>query len=115
MTSTLDEAPAVSAARAARVGDEHGVLTSEQVRDFIAAQLEHTDIDGKSVCILVPDGTRTCPLPLLLGAVHRALHGRVTRMTTLIALGTHQPMSRGRSRPAPRLRGGAARGRPIPG
>ena len=93
MTSTLDEAPAVSAARAARVGDEHGVLTSEQVRDFIAAQLEDTDIDGKSVCILVPDGTRSCPLPLLLGAVHRALHGRVTRMTTLIALGTHQPMS----------------------
>jgi nickel-dependent lactate racemase len=43
--------------------------------------------------MLVPDGTRTCPLPLLLGAVHEALVGRVTRMTVLIALGTHQPMS----------------------
>jgi nickel-dependent lactate racemase len=30
---------------------------------------------------------------MLVGAVHEALHGRVTRMTTLIALGTHQPMS----------------------
>ena len=34
-------------------------------------------------------------MPLLLKAVHRALHGRVTRMTTLVALGTHQPMSEG--------------------
>jgi len=93
MTSTLDEAPSVSAARAARVGGTDGVLTADQVTDFVLDQLGAVDLDGRSVCILVPDGTRTCPLPLLLGAVHRALHGRVTRMTTLIALGTHQPMS----------------------
>jgi nickel-dependent lactate racemase len=56
-------------------------------------QLDATDLDGKSVCIIVPDATRSCPMPLLLKAVHGALHGRVARMTTLIALGTHQPMS----------------------
>jgi nickel-dependent lactate racemase len=88
-----DEAPEQAARRAARLGDEHVVLTSEQVRGFIAEQLAAADVDGKSVCILVPDGTRTCPLPLLVGAVHEALHGRVSRMTTLVALGTHQPMS----------------------
>ncbi len=63
------------------------------MRAFVRDQLAEVDLDGRSVCILVPDGTRTCPLPLLLGAVHEALAGRVSRMTVLIALGTHQPMS----------------------
>jgi nickel-dependent lactate racemase len=44
------------------------------------------------VCVVVPDGTRSCPLPLLLSAVHGALIGRVTRLTVLVALGTHAPM-----------------------
>ena len=43
--------------------------------------------------MLVPDGTRTFPLPLLIRAVHRALRDRVSRLTVLIALGTHAPMS----------------------
>ena len=42
---------------------------------------------------MVPDRTRTCPLPLILGAVHRALAGRAKEVTVLIALGTHQAMS----------------------
>ena len=60
---------------------------------FIAEQLDAADLDGKSVCIIVPDATRSCPMPLLLKAVHSALHGRASRLTTLVALGTHQPMS----------------------
>jgi lactate racemase len=40
----------------------------------------------------LPDGTRSCPLPLLFGAVHDALHGRVSAMTALVALGTHAAM-----------------------
>ena len=60
---------------------------------FIAEQLDAADLDGKSVCIIVPDATRSCPMPLLLKAVHGALHGRASRLTTLVALGTHQPMS----------------------
>jgi nickel-dependent lactate racemase len=93
MTSTIDDAPSAAARRAARIGDEHGVLTTEQVTNFIAEQLAATDVDGKSVCIVVPDATRTCPLPMLVRAVHAALYGRASAMTTLIALGTHQPMS----------------------
>jgi nickel-dependent lactate racemase len=93
MTTTVEETPAQAATRAARIGDEHGVLTTEQVTEFIAVQLRATDLDGRSVCIVVPDGTRTCPLPMLVGAVHAALNGRAARITTLIALGTHQPMS----------------------
>jgi nickel-dependent lactate racemase len=84
--------PATQTSTAAQIGGPDGLLTADQVRAFVAAQLAAVRLDGRSVCVVVPDGTRTCPLPLLLGAVHRALHGRATRMTALIALGTHTPV-----------------------
>ena len=77
---------------ASQVGGADGVLTDEQVREFVHEQLAAVDLDGRSVCVLVPDGTRSCPMPLLLGAVHEALHGRVSRLTVLVALGTHSRM-----------------------
>jgi lactate racemase len=79
-------------AQAARIGGADRILTPDEVTGFVAEQLAGLDVDGRSVCVLVPDGTRTCPLPLLVGAVHRALHGRVSRLTVLIALGTHGAM-----------------------
>ncbi len=65
------------------------MLSEAQVRDFISEQLGASRLDGRSVCVLVPDATRSCPLPLLLSAVHGALRGRVTQLTVLVALGTH--------------------------
>jgi len=78
---------------AARAGGADRILGDDEVREFVATQLGALDVDGRSVCVLVPDGTRVCPLPLLVGAVHAALHGRVSRLTVLIALGTHGAMS----------------------
>jgi nickel-dependent lactate racemase len=69
------------------------VLTDDEVTAYIAEKLGEVPLDGRSVCVLVPDGTRTCPLPLLMAAVHRALHGRVSALTVLVALGTHSAMS----------------------
>jgi len=48
--------------------------------------------DGKSVLVIVPDHTRTCPLPLLARAFHDALTGRAGRLDFLVALGTHPPL-----------------------
>jgi nickel-dependent lactate racemase len=75
------------------VGGPQETLTEQQVRTFVAEALGAEDLDGASVCLVVPDGTRSSPLPLLLGAVHEALAGRVSAMTAVIALGTHQAMS----------------------
>jgi nickel-dependent lactate racemase len=77
---------------AVRIGGADRILTEEEVSAFVGEQLAGIDADGRSVCVLVPDGTRTFPLPLLIRAVHRALHGRVSRLTVLVALGTHAPM-----------------------
>jgi lactate racemase len=78
---------------AAVVGGPGGVLDAETVRAFVTEQLAGVPLDGRSLCVVVPDGTRSCPLPFLLQTLHAAVRDRVTRLTVLIALGTHQPMS----------------------
>jgi nickel-dependent lactate racemase len=92
MTATSALPPGL-AASAARLGDASTVLDDEQITAFVTEQLGAHPFDGRRVCVLVPDGTRTCPLPLLMRAVHGALHGRVTRLTVLVALGTHAAMT----------------------
>jgi nickel-dependent lactate racemase len=78
---------------AAVVGGAGEVLSEERVTAFVVEQLAARDFDGRSVCVIVPDATRSCPLPLLLSAVHTALTGRATKVTVLIALGTHAAMT----------------------
>lgn len=79
--------------KADRIGGPDGILGSDEVRAFVLRSLAGAGLDGRSVCVIVPDGTRSCPLPLLLSAVHEALDGRATRVTVLVALGTHAAMS----------------------
>ncbi len=61
--------------------------------EFVARALAGADLDAKRVCLVVPDGTRTCPLPLIMRACHEALAGRAKEVTVVIALGTHQGMT----------------------
>jgi nickel-dependent lactate racemase len=91
MTETLGSA-ATLARRVAHLGGPERLLSDEQVVAFINEQLSAADLDGRSVCVVIPDGTRSCPLPLLLRAVHGALVGRASRLTALVALGTHAAM-----------------------
>jgi nickel-dependent lactate racemase len=80
-------------AGAAHIGGPGETLDPVRVREFLAGALEPVRLDGRGLCVLVPDATRSCPLPLLLSAVHSAVWGRVSRFTVLIALGTHSPMT----------------------
>ena len=81
------------AADVVTLGGADEVLDADRVTGFLAECLAGEDLDGRSVCVIVPDATRSCPLPLLLSAVHGALVGRVTRLTVLVALGTHAAMT----------------------
>ncbi|MEU4560165.1 lactate racemase domain-containing protein [Actinoplanes sp. NPDC023936] len=75
------------------IGSARDILGDESVRAFVAAQLSGEDLDGRRICVIVPDATRSCPLPMLMSALHEALHGRAAAVTVLIALGTHAPMT----------------------
>jgi nickel-dependent lactate racemase len=90
--ATLPDTVGEHAARAQALGGPDRVLSDAEVVEFVEECLAGQDLDGRSVCLVVPDGTRTCPLPLLLKAIHGSLVGRVTRLTVLIALGTHAAM-----------------------
>ncbi|PZO61797.1 MAG: hypothetical protein DI635_14160, partial [Pseudoxanthomonas suwonensis] len=90
---TIQPIPEGLAERAALLGGPEGVLTEQQIREFVAQQLAGADVDGKSVCLIIPDGTRAVPLPRVLRPIHEALAGRAASVTVLIALGTHAAMS----------------------
>jgi nickel-dependent lactate racemase len=77
----------------ATIGGPEVVLAEPDVGAFIRTALASADLDGRSVCVVVPDGTRSCPLPLILREVYGALAPRVSKLTVLIALGTHAAMS----------------------
>jgi lactate racemase len=91
MTDTV--VPQQLAATASTIGGSDVVLTDEQVHDHILASLAQMNLDGRSVAVVVPDGTRAVSMPLLMRSVHEALDGRATSVTVVIALGTHAAMS----------------------
>lgn len=68
-------------------------LTADQVQQWFATQLPIDDFVGQRILLIVPDATRTAPLPLLFGALYERLRPVVTQLDVMIALGTHPPMS----------------------
>ena len=69
------------------------VLSPQEVRSWIATHIPTADYAGQRVLLVIPDGTRTAPLPLLFAALHDHLGAVVATMDAIVALGTHQPMS----------------------
>jgi nickel-dependent lactate racemase len=69
------------------------LMTDEAVRHWFADRPPVADFAGKRVLVIVPDATRTAPLPLLFGELHARLAGVVAKLDVLVALGTHPPMS----------------------
>lgn len=68
-------------------------LTEEALEAIIAQGLASLPLDGRRVLILIPDGTRTMPLPLFFRLLTRHLLPRVRAVDFLVALGTHPPLS----------------------
>ncbi|HSN11315.1 MAG TPA: lactate racemase domain-containing protein [Propionibacteriaceae bacterium] len=74
------------------IGGAHQHLSDAELAEFVDRNLAPLPLDGKDVVLVVPDGTRSMPLPLVMGIVHKALIGRVAKLTAVIALGTHSYM-----------------------
>ena len=74
-------------------GSTTETLSAESVQELLARALQPMPLDGKRVLVIIPDGTRTAPIPLLFRLLYEQIGRRVGRLDYLIALGTHQPMS----------------------
>jgi len=68
-------------------------LTEEDVRELATEALGRTELDSKRVLVIIPDSTRTAPVPLLFCLLHELLWDRVKVLDYLVALGTHPLMS----------------------
>src|SRR3970282_1536663 len=88
--------PAVSAITDPSVvgrGVDAGFLPVDEVRAIAGEGLARLPLDGRRVLVLIPDGTRTMPMPLLFDVLDQAVGPRAAALDFLVALGTHAPMS----------------------
>ena len=74
-------------------GQVTGALSGNEVRGLVTDALDGASLDGKRVLVIIPDSTRTAPIPLFFRLFHEVLWGRVAALDFVVALGTHQPMS----------------------
>ncbi len=67
-------------------------MTEDEVRETLARGLEDLPA-GRRVLVLIPDGTRHAPIPMLFRLLHEVVGQRAARLDFMIALGTHPAMS----------------------
>ena len=67
-------------------------LTQEDVHEVVCEGLSSLALDGRRLLVIIPDGTRTMPMPLMFDPIEAAAGTRVAGLDYLVALGTHQPM-----------------------
>src|SRR5437588_10937152 len=79
-------------------GSTTATLTTEDVQELLAAADEELlvraglDPANKRVLVIIPDGTRTAPIPLMFRLLYEQIGHRAAQLDYLIALGTHPPM-----------------------
>lgn len=68
-------------------------LSEEVVAAFLHKSFQGWNLKAKRLLVIIPDGTRTAPIPLLFRLIAQELAGQVAELDYLVALGTHPPMS----------------------
>jgi lactate racemase len=73
---------------------QRGVRLDEPaIRDLCAAEIARWDVRDRRVLMIVPDGTRSAPMGVMLRVLHQLLGTQTAAFDVLVALGTHPPMS----------------------
>lgn len=75
------------------IGYTDRLLSEEEVSDTVRTGLIGQNLNGKRVLVIIPDATRSGPIPLMFRLICENLLGKVKALDFLIALGTHQPLS----------------------
>jgi nickel-dependent lactate racemase len=74
-------------------GSAQRPLSGDDVRRILHAAFDPLPIDGQRVLVIIPDGTRTMPMPMMFSLIQSVVGARSAALDYLVALGTHQPMS----------------------
>jgi lactate racemase len=80
-------------------GSTTATLTVEDIQQLLASADDELlvgvglDPTHKRVLVIIPDGTRTAPIPLMFRLLYEQFGRRVAQLDYLIALGTHPHMS----------------------
>jgi len=70
-------------------------LTRNDVRRFVSEAASQLSIKSKRVLVIVPDGTRTMPMPLMFELLQAEIGAQASACDYLVALGTHAHMDEG--------------------
>jgi nickel-dependent lactate racemase len=69
------------------------VLSNDEVRQVVAQAAAGLNLAGKRVLAIIPDGTRTMPMPLMFQFLQEEIGARAAACDYLVALGTHSFMN----------------------
>ena len=73
-------------------------MDKQSIIEWIHNNIHAADFENKRVLLIVPDSTRTAPLPILFPAIRKLLGPVASKLDLLVALGTHPPMPQDRIR-----------------
>jgi nickel-dependent lactate racemase len=73
--------------------NKNGPLETAALTEAIAHFFDRNDYTGKRLLLLIPDNTRSGPVGQVFKHIFDCLHGKVSALDLLVALGTHQPMT----------------------
>lgn len=73
-------------------GSPASTLGRDEIATLLMQAFDTQPLDGKRVLVIIPDGTRSAPIPLFFDLLYQTIGRRVARLDYLIALGTHPPM-----------------------
>lgn len=84
---------AVSAGPLVGRGSAEQPLPADAAAELVGRAVEAAALHGRRVLVIVPDGTRTAPIPLMFRLLCQYLAPRAAALDYLVALGTHQKMA----------------------
>jgi len=67
-------------------------VTETELHNALAEALAQVDLVAKRVLVIIPDGTRTAPIPLIFRSLQELLGEKAAALDYLVALGTHMTM-----------------------
>ncbi|HOQ33060.1 MAG TPA: lactate racemase domain-containing protein [Candidatus Hydrogenedens sp.] len=72
---------------------EKGFLKPEEITQFVYKTCSELNVQGKKVLVIIPDQTRSMPMPLMFRVLTEALSKKTHQLDYIIALGTHPPLT----------------------